>query len=145
MAQSTGIIFLDLTMKKEKGIGMKTAPLMQRGRWVDRGINSIINNREKLGGPDLFASDVNQYLPLIFCDSCHRPQRHTPSGSAELPELFFDTETPAAGAELWLVSTRPCSCLSLRTAAWMRSSTFDSEVVWSDSSLTASSARLSAS
>ena len=34
---------------------LDTAPLMPRGRWVDRGIN----DREKLGGPDLLPSQLS--------------------------------------------------------------------------------------
>ena len=33
------------------------------------------------------------YLPLIWCDSCHRPQRHTRSGTADVPQRLFDRET----------------------------------------------------
>ena len=36
--------------------------------------------------------DATPYCPLILCDSCHRPQRHTPSGTADVPQFFFDRE-----------------------------------------------------
>ena len=33
------------------------------------------------------------YLPLIWCDFCDRPQRHTRSGIADVPLRLFDRET----------------------------------------------------
>ena len=51
------------------------------------------------------------YFPLIECDSCRRLQRHTPCGTAEVPEYSFNQEVGRSADTGRIIAVELWRCL----------------------------------